>query len=85
MNEQWVLLWSGRQNALHVETVDAMLTSNRKACGEGRSTDFVPFFIGEREVVEAAASRLRPILTERGRRNGLPDADRLAAANRSAA
>ena len=71
--DQWVLLWSARQNALHVETLDRMLASNRTACAEGRACDYVVLFIASRAEVEAGAEKLRPTLIERELRRKATD------------
>jgi hypothetical protein len=55
MSEQWVLLWSQKQNATHIERLEDMLSSNRKAYRDNRKCDYLPIFIGERGHVEAAA------------------------------
>jgi len=55
----WVLLWSQSQNALHVETVDDMLTANRKAYSEDRRMDYVPVCIGPEDVVRQMADAIR--------------------------
>ena len=81
--EQWALLWSGRQKALHVESVEDMLTANRAACAADVSRDYVPLCIGTRAEVEEATAQLRPVLMLRAQ--SPMHADRLAAANRSAA
>ena len=71
--EQYVLLWSARQNALHVETLDRMLASNRSACADGRACDYIVLLIGARAEVEAGAEKLRATLIERERRRKATD------------
>jgi hypothetical protein len=65
VNQQWVCLWSARQNSLHVETLDAMLQSNARALGENRSNDYVPVAIGSKDLAEAWANRIRGVLATR--------------------
>lgn len=55
MSEQWVLLWSQSQNAVHVERLEDCLSSNRLAYQDNRRSDCIPIFIGERGHVAAAA------------------------------
>ncbi|WP_206169509.1 hypothetical protein [Variovorax guangxiensis] len=65
MLERWVLLWSQRQNAFHIEPLARMLDANRKAFAEDRSSDYVVLELGNREVVDAAADALRPVIHAR--------------------
>jgi hypothetical protein len=60
-----VLLWSRRQNGLHIEPVDRMLTANRAAYREDRPTDYVVLFIGPIEQCEVTADNLRGTLADR--------------------
>jgi hypothetical protein len=65
MSEQWVLLWSMKQNAIHIEPLEKMLSSNRLAYRENRSSDYIPLYVGERAHVDAAAGFCHATLTER--------------------
>jgi hypothetical protein len=60
-----VLLWSQRQNALHIETVEQMLSANRAAYRESRPMDYVPLWLGTREQCEGTANNLQGTLAER--------------------
>ena len=84
MNGEYVLLWSARQNALHIQTVATMLESNRIAYREAIPCDYVPLVIGSRELVDATADNLRGTMAQRQTEKAAR-ADRLGAANRSAA
>ena len=57
--DQWVLLWSQRQNALHVETLDRHLQANLRACGDDQAGDYRLLVIGSRAEVDSAAERIR--------------------------
>lgn len=61
----WVLLWSQRQNAFHIEPLTRMLDSNRSAFADDRRSDYVVLELGSREAVDAAADGLRPICNAR--------------------
>lgn len=65
MNERWVLLWSQRQNALHIETLDTMYTNNRNAYRDNRAGDYRLLLIGTREEVDATAESLRNTIANR--------------------
>jgi hypothetical protein len=62
---QVVLLWSKRQNALHIEPVDRMLSSNRNCYRDDRASDYLPIHIGTREECDAAAEACRSTLAAR--------------------
>ncbi|HQS00775.1 MULTISPECIES: hypothetical protein [unclassified Polaromonas] len=57
--EAWALLWSQSQNALHVEPIQAMFSSNRRAYTEDRRMDYVPIYIGKEEAVRSLADKIR--------------------------
>lgn len=63
--ETWVLLWSQSQNALHVEQVEDMLRSNRRAYTENRRMDYVPLVFGSREEIDSVARSVRPTIHAR--------------------
>lgn len=65
MNEQWALLWSQRQNALHIEPVERMLSINRTNYASNTRNDYLPLFIGGRAEVDAAAANCRRTLMSR--------------------
>lgn len=71
MTGEWVLLWSGRQNALHIETVERMLAANRRDYRDNKARDYVPLVIGTRELCEQTAESVRPTLAKRDTRRGL--------------
>lgn len=54
-----VMLWSQSQCALHIEPVEAMLSSNRKAYSDDRRMDYVPLFIGTDEDCRSLADSIR--------------------------
>lgn len=60
-----VLLWSKRQNALHIEPVDRMLSSNRDAYRDDRGCDYIPIAMGSKEEMHAAADAVRNTLSAR--------------------
>lgn len=61
----WVLLWSQQQGFLHIETLDEMLQSHARAFREDRALQYIPLVIGDREVIDAAVAKIRPIVAER--------------------
>ena len=61
----WVLLWSQRQNALHIEPMDAMLSANRNAYRDNRPGDYRLLFVGDKETVDAAADAMRSTMADR--------------------
>lgn len=65
MSEQWVLLWSQSQNAIHVERLEDCLSKNRQAYQDNRRSDYVPIYVGERGNVSAAASHCSNTLLDR--------------------
>lgn len=65
MNTSHVLLWSQRQNALHVEETEAMLSANRKAYRENRPMDYVAMCFGTLEQCQTTANNLHGTLTAR--------------------
>lgn len=60
-----VLLWSQRQNALHIEEVQEMLAKNREAYRENRPTDYVPVWMGSLEQCQSTANNLHGTLASR--------------------
>lgn len=66
MNNQWSLLWSKRQNALHIETLDTALSKNRNLYRDDRYiNDYIPIFVGTKEECHAAADNCRKTMAER--------------------
>jgi hypothetical protein len=59
------LLWSRRQNALHVEPVERMLASNRDAYRDNRPVDYVVLIIGSLELCQTTGENLRGTLRAR--------------------
>jgi hypothetical protein len=62
---QYVLSWSKRQNALHVESLEVMLSSNRQAYRDERACDYLPIHIGTQDECLAAADAIRPTMAAR--------------------
>jgi hypothetical protein len=66
MTDQWVLLWSKRQNCLHIEPVDNWLSKNRVAYrDEATLADFHPIYIGAKELCHQTADSVRSTITAR--------------------
>lgn len=59
------LLWSQKQNALHIETVEQMLSNGRRAYAENRASDYIPLLIASLADVQAAAGAARHTLLDR--------------------
>lgn len=65
MIEQFVLLWSQAQNALHVEPLARCITLNRQAYADNRPGDYRLLLVGTRAEVETTADSIRPTLIAR--------------------
>lgn len=66
MTEQWALLWSKKQNCLHIEPVENWLSKNRQAYRDDAAlADFHPVYIGDRATCEATADAVRSTLAAR--------------------
>ena len=65
MIEQWVLLWSQRQNALHVETLAQHTSTNRAAYADDAPGDYRLLLVGTRAEVDATAASIRPTMLRR--------------------
>lgn len=61
----WVLLWSHRQNAFHIEPLQVMLSNNRAAYADNKGGDYRVLHIGYLEDVEATAGACRATLAGR--------------------
>ena len=61
----WSLLWSQRQNALHIEPFEDTLSKNRQAYTDNRGGDYRLLFVGPKEDVEKAADAIRHTLRDR--------------------
>ena len=72
MTEQWALLWSQQQNALHVETLAQHCSANRQAYADNRSGDYRMLLVGTRGEVDATAASIRPTLATRAQAHALP-------------
>lgn len=70
-NETWVLLWSAKQNCLHIEPEALMFKRNRERFAAGHAGDYVPMFSGLRADIDAAAAALRQTIVDRDRRRAL--------------
>lgn len=64
-NAEWALLWSQSQCALHIETVEEMLSRNRQAYAADKCMDYVPIAFGSRALCDEIASKVRHTLRER--------------------
>ena len=65
MAEQWVILWSCAQNALHVETLAKHTSTNRAAYADNRPGDYRLLLVGTRAEVDATAASIRPTMVQR--------------------
>lgn len=63
--EQWALLWSHRQNCMHIEPLARMLMTNACKFRDDRPGDYVLMAVGERAHVDAMATAMRPRIKER--------------------
>lgn len=66
MTDQWVLLWSKRQNCLHIEPVVDWLSKNRVAYRDERTLmDYHPIYIGAKETCHETADAVRSTIAAR--------------------
>lgn len=70
-DEMWVLLWSYKQNALHIEPLERTLALNRRAYTDNKPGDYRLLFVGYREDVDAASRACRNTLKGRERNRKL--------------
>ena len=62
----WVLCWSQRQNALHIEPLTRHTSLNRAAYADNRPGDYRMLLVGSKAEVDATAASIRPTLIARG-------------------
>jgi hypothetical protein len=62
-----VLLWSQRQNALHIEEIEARLSANRLAYRENSPTDYIPLMFGTSDQCQGTANNLHGTMASRAR------------------
>lgn len=65
MTEQYVLLWSQSQNALHIETLAKHASLNRAAYADNTPGDYRLLVVGTRDEVDATAASIRPTMALR--------------------
>lgn len=67
MNEPlWALLWSKRQNCLHIEPVADWLSKNRRAyTNDANLMDYHPIYIGDKETCHQTADAVRSTIKAR--------------------
>jgi len=65
LTNQWVLLWSQKQNALHVETLPETLAINRRACMQNKPGDYRVLMVGSHEDVSATSRSFARMLEQR--------------------
>ena len=72
MSKQWVLEWSKRQNAFHIQEAGRAIESNLQAMVSERVCDYITVMIGSREDCDKTADRFRHYLKKRepGRAGG---------------
>lgn len=59
------LLWSKRQNTLHIEPLAETCKQGARACSENRPCDYIVIFAGTRDECSAIADSVRPTLHAR--------------------
>lgn len=72
--ETWNLLWSAKQNAFHIESMNDTLGKNLDAFFAKRHTDYVTLFVGTFDECYEQADHYRPMLDERERIRAVADA-----------
>lgn len=55
MKEKFVLEWSAKQRAFHIQLLDEALETNRGSFDARRSTDWIPLYIGTYRECEQVA------------------------------
>jgi hypothetical protein len=65
LQDMTVLLWSQRQNVLHIESVREMLESNIEALRCDRPMDYVVIYIGTQSECDKVAEAVHPKLWKR--------------------
>ena len=65
MPEQFVLLWSQQQNALHIETLERHASLNREAFAADKPGDYRLLLVGTRADADNGAALIRKTLAER--------------------
>ena len=59
MNDQWFLLWSWRQNSVHVEPLEHTLRMGRKSYTDNKPVaDWAPIAFGTEEEMRTAAENV---------------------------
>lgn len=64
-DDQWTLLWSQQQNALHIETLSETFNINRRACMHNKPGDYRVLMIGCREDVSETFRSFQRMLNQR--------------------
>ena len=65
MSDQWVLEWSKRQNAFHIQEVAGMVEKNLNAMLNNQGGDYIVLCVGTRGEVDKQADRFRHYLMQR--------------------
>lgn len=66
MTDQWALLWSKRQNCLHIEPVADWLSKNRVAYRDARTLmDYHPIYMGTKDMCHETADSVRSTIAAR--------------------
>ncbi len=61
----YVLVWSKKENALRIESMEQMLSRNREAYRDDSGNDFLPIATGDMPTLLMAAESVRRTLAER--------------------
>lgn len=59
------LLWSQSQCAMHIEPIDDMLSSNRRAYTVDQRMDYVPIYFGSSDECHKASESVRSTMRHR--------------------
>ena len=65
MSNLYVLEWSKRDNAFHVDELARSLSSNRDAYRDDAERDYIPLYVGTLQEVQDAADAARHTLDAR--------------------
>jgi len=67
MKNQWVLEWSQKQNAFHIQPLSASLARSQEMFLENKTHQYITLMVGEKNICEKMADDHRHRLDERSK------------------
>lgn len=67
----WVLEWSQRQNAFHIQRAQSAMETNLNSLLSNNKTDYITVMIGSREKCDAVADKARHYIKEREKKHSM--------------